>query len=69
MKVTFSTMVEITPYGNSIAPCLDFRYDAIFIISLMLLAVDPVTTMHPLKQESGLITEDDMLSMTWGPNY
>jgi len=63
VKVTFSIMVESSPYGNSIAPCLDSRYDAIFILGLMLLSADPDTTIYPVKQESGFIAEDDMLSM------
>ena len=67
VKVTFSTMVESTPYGNSTAPCLDSRYDAIFIIGLMLLSADPDTTIYPVKQESVFTAEDDMMSMTWSP--
>ena len=67
VKFTFSTMVESTPYGNSTAPCLDSRYDAIFIIGLVLLYADPDTTIYPVKQESGFIAEGDMMSMTWSP--
>ena len=41
MIVTFSTMMENTPYGNM--------------------------TIYPVKHESGVIAEDDMLPMTWSP--
>ena len=64
MKVTFSTTVENTPYGNSTAHCLDSRYDAIFNIGLMLLSADPDMTIYPVRQESGFISEDDILPMT-----
>ena len=67
VKVTFSTIVESTPYGNSTAPYLDSRYDAIFIIGLMLMSADPDTTIYPVKSESGFVAEDDMLPMTWSP--
>ena len=67
VKVTFSTMMKRTPYGNSTAPFLDSMYDAIFIIGLMLLSAETDTTICLVMQESGLIAEDDMLPLTWWP--
>ena len=47
VKVTFSTMVEINPQGNSTAPCLDSKYDATFIIGAVLLSAHPDRTIYP----------------------